>query len=67
MQVARDIGAFKKANNITILQKSRWKEILNKGKEYADSHGLTEAFILAYLRAVHEESITQQEHVMNED
>ena len=67
MQVARDIGAFKKANNITILQKSRWKEILNKGKEYADSHGLTEASILAYLRAVHEESITQQEHVMNED
>jgi chorismate mutase len=67
MQVARDIGAFKKANNITILQKSRWREIQEKGKEYAASHGLTEAFIQAYLQAVHDESITQQEHVMNED
>jgi chorismate mutase len=67
MLVAKDIGAFKKKNNITILQKSRWKEVLRKGKEYAKTHDLSEGFIQAYLRAVHDESITQQEHVMNDD
>jgi len=66
MKVARDIGSFKKANNITILQKSRWNEILEKGNEYANAHGLSEAFIQAYLQSVHDESITQQERVMNE-
>ncbi|MGB6035521.1 MAG: chorismate mutase [Cryomorphaceae bacterium] len=67
MQVARDIGLFKKNNNLTILQKSRWNEILEKGFEYAKGHGLSEAFIKAYLRSVHDESITQQERVMNEE
>lgn len=67
MQVARDIGLFKKNNNLTILQKSRWNEILEKGFEYAKGHGLSEAFIKSYLRSVHDESITQQERVMNEE
>jgi len=67
MMIARDIGAFKKANSITILQKSRWNDIVEKGKKYANSHGLSELFIQNYLRAVHDESITQQERVMNED
>jgi chorismate mutase len=67
MQVAREIGLFKKNNNLTILQKSRWNEILEKGKEYANSHDLSENFIQAYLQSVHDESITQQERVMNEE
>jgi chorismate mutase len=67
MKVARDIGKFKKENNITILQKSRWNAILDKGREYATSHGLSENFVQAYLQSVHDESITQQEHVMNDE
>jgi len=66
MKVARNIGQFKKSNNITILQKSRWNMILEKGKEYGHAHGLSEAFIQAYLQSVHDESITQQERVMND-
>jgi len=66
MKVARNIGQFKKSNNITILQKSRWNMILEKGKEYGNAHGLSEAFIQAYLQSVHDESITQQERVMND-
>jgi chorismate mutase len=65
MQVAREIGQFKKSNNITILQKARWHEITEKGARYALRHGLSEAFMMAYLQNVHEESITQQERVMN--
>jgi chorismate mutase len=65
MQVAREIGRFKKSNNITILQKARWNEIMDKGAHYANAHGLSEAFMIAYLQSVHDESITQQERVMN--
>jgi chorismate mutase len=67
MQIAREIGKFKKANNITILQKARWNEILQKGKDFAEGHEISERFIMAYLQTVHDESIDQQEQVMNED
>jgi len=32
MKVAETIGQYKKENNITILQSSRWDEIIKKGK-----------------------------------
>lgn len=66
MQVARDIGQFKKSINMTILQKKRWKEIVERGKRFAKNHEVSEDFVMAYLQSVHDESITQQERVMNE-
>ncbi|NNK80337.1 MAG: bifunctional 3-deoxy-7-phosphoheptulonate synthase/chorismate mutase type II [Flavobacteriales bacterium] len=66
MQVARDIGRFKKSKNMTILQKARWNEVIERGRGFAETHGISESFIIAYLRNLHEESISQQERVMNE-
>ncbi len=64
MKVAKEIGEYKKQNNITILQQKRWKEIISKGKSYAVKHGLSEEFMLKYLQSIHDESINQQEKVM---
>jgi len=65
MEVARKIGNYKKANNITILQKKRWAHILDKALAKAQKHGLTPDFVQRYLEAIHDESIAQQEGVMN--
>ena len=65
MKVAREIGLYKKENNITILQQKRWNTIMEKGKTYAAKHGLGEDFIVKYLESIHDESINQQEQVMN--
>jgi chorismate mutase len=58
---------YKKQNNITILQTSRWDEILKHRIEQAARKGLGEEFIIKVFRAIHEESINHQTRVMNEE
>ncbi|HEX8348426.1 MAG TPA: chorismate mutase [Hymenobacter sp.] len=65
MAVAEKIGTYKKENNITILQPSRWSEILERGVQKGAKLGLTEDFIHKYLDAIHLESINRQNRVMN--
>jgi chorismate mutase len=64
MKVAREIGMYKKENNMTILQTDRWNEILQKFVERGLQNGLTEEFITRVIKSIHDESIEQQERVM---
>lgn len=66
MAIARNIGAYKKENNVTILQSARWQEILEKYKQKAKSHDLSDEFITRFIKAVHDESINQQEQVFED-
>jgi len=60
MQVAENIGLYKKAKNISILQPIRWNEILQKAIEKGAEKGLSEDFIAQFLKAIHQESINHQ-------
>jgi len=51
MNVAREIGNYKKENNITILQSARWNQILDKYKQKAQSNQLSEEFITRFIKA----------------
>jgi chorismate mutase len=64
MGVARKIGEYKKKNNITILQPKRWEEILNKAFVKGDGNQLSRDFVTKLLRAIHDESIDQQEKII---
>lgn len=64
MKIARDIGVYKKENNMTILQSERWKEVLKKFIERGSQNGLSEEFITKIIKSIHDESIEQQENVM---
>ena len=65
MSVVERIGAYKKENNITILQSSRWEEIIQKAIAKGASKGLSEEFIELMFKAVHQESINHQNKIMN--
>lgn len=65
MQMADEIGNYKRENNIAILQSDRWNEILERTKEKGKALGLSEEFVGHYLRALHEESINHQIRIMN--
>ncbi|MDP5171817.1 MAG: bifunctional 3-deoxy-7-phosphoheptulonate synthase/chorismate mutase type II [Bacteroidia bacterium] len=65
MKVVRQIGEYKRDNNITILQTSRWNQIIDERMEQARSLGLGEAIMREILGQVHQESIRQQTEVMN--
>ncbi len=64
MGIARQIGEYKKANDMTILQPKRWKDILIKAEKMGTENQLSKQFVSKLLRAIHDESIDQQENVM---
>lgn len=64
MNISRKIGIYKRDNKMTILQPKRWSEILEKAQERGRKNELSNKFISELLRAIHDESIDQQEKVM---
>jgi chorismate mutase len=66
MKLADKIGIYKRENNITILQTSRWNDILERAYQKGKQLGLSREFILRYFDAVHMESINHQNRIMNE-
>lgn len=64
MQLAREIGLHKYRNQIAILQPERWDEVIRTRSKMGKHHQLSEEFILALLDIVHQESIQQQNAVM---
>jgi len=65
MQVAEKIGQLKKEKNVAILQNKRWNEILGKMILEGNEKGLSEEFILKLFKAIHQESISHQEKIVN--
>jgi chorismate mutase len=65
MKVAEQIGALKKEKNVAVLQNKRWNEILGKMILDGEEKGLSEEFILRIFKAIHQESISHQEKVIN--
>ncbi|MBN8838186.1 MAG: bifunctional 3-deoxy-7-phosphoheptulonate synthase/chorismate mutase type II [Sphingobacteriia bacterium] len=65
MKVAEKIGQYKKDNNITILQTNRWNSILERAFAKGEKLGLSKEFITKYFDAVHMESISHQNRIMN--
>ena len=65
MKVAEKIGEFKRDNNVTILQVSRWDEIVQKRVQLAKALNIGEDFAVKYLELLHNESIRKQNEIMN--
>jgi chorismate mutase len=66
MSVARNIGQYKKDNNMTVLQVERWNEILRTRLQSGEIKELHSEFIRSLYSIIHDESIRQQTEVMNE-
>ena len=65
MKVAETIGQYKKENNITILQTTRWDEIIKKVLVKGEAKGLSREVIDIIFKAIHQESINHQMKIMN--
>ncbi len=65
MDIVRKIGEYKKINNTSVFQKSRWKEIMDQRIELGESLDLSSGFIQKILKAIHDESINIQEGILN--
>lgn len=65
MQTAEKIGRIKKANNVAILQSNRWEDICRRMISMTRGMGLSEEFVRTVLEAIHLESISRQNEIMN--
>ncbi len=65
MKVAVSIGELKKKKNVAVLQTKRWNEILGKMILEGEKKGLSEEFVHRRFKAIHQESINNQEKVIN--
>lgn len=65
MRISREIGAYKKENNMTIVQTTRYSEILDKRGAQGSLCGMNQNFVRDLFELIHEESIAQQVEVMN--
>src|SRR5690606_27550108 len=67
MKVVEKIGEYKRDNNVTILQVSRWDEIIQKRSNLAMALKLDKDFTVKLLELIHNESIRRQNEIMNEN
>lgn len=65
LQKAEEMGRYKYAHNITILQLKRWKELFADRIKKGSKAGLDTRFLASLLQLVHEQSIEIQTNVMN--
>jgi chorismate mutase len=60
MAVVREIGEFKKHQDVSIYQPQRFQEVLESRAKAASEHRLSTEFITQVYKLIHEESLRQQ-------
>lgn len=67
MGVAIKIGELKKEHNVAVFQPERWKQIRENSVRQGERLGLSEEFIDKLVKAIHQESISHQNSIMNKE
>lgn len=65
MDITEQIGVIKRDNDVTILQASRWDEIVQRILDNSEQLQLSREFLHILMNAIHMESISRQNKVMN--
>lgn len=65
MRVCREIGQYKKEHNMTVLQTTRYNEILSKRGAQGTLCGMAPEFVANVFENIHEESVRQQIEIIN--
>lgn len=64
MEVAEEIGRYKKLGGVTILQLERWSDVFQERIKKAVDAGLSEEFVCEFMQVVHNEAIKRQLLIM---
>ena len=60
MQISKQIGDWKKAHGVDIVQPTRYQDILQRRLEWAQAHHISAEAIQQIMDAIHEESVRVQ-------
>ena len=67
MSVSREIGLFKKAHNLRVVQPARYQDVMKARIAEGSTLGLPEDFTQQIIQAIHEESVRQQLNLLNDN
>lgn len=67
MEIARQIGRYKKENNVTAFQVGRFSEIMEKRVKLGESLNLNGHLVHQLFQHIHEDSVRMQTEIMDEE
>ncbi len=67
MEIVREIGRYKRDNNVTALQMSRWTELMNKRITTGEQLNLNKTFVQILFQLIHEDSVRMQTEIMDQE
>ena len=65
MKISRQIGEYKRDNNIAIIQAARWDAVLEQVVAKGRESGLSEKFLTTVFNAIHEASVEAQDEIIS--
>lgn len=67
VEIVKEIGAYKKANNVTALQVNRWTQLMEDRVNLGKKLDINETFVKILFQLIHEDSVRMQTEIMDQE
>ncbi len=67
VEIAREIGQYKRENNVTALQMNRWSELMNNRIATGEKLELNRTFVQILFQLIHEDSVRMQTEILDKE
>ncbi len=65
--IVKEIGKYKKENNVTALQINRWSQLMDSRVNLGKKLDINETFVKILFQLIHEDSVRMQTEIMDEE
>ena len=65
VEIVKEIGKYKKENNVTALQVSRWSQLMENRVKLGAKMNLDDTFVKILFQLIHEDSVRMQTEIMD--
>lgn len=67
VEIVKQIGQYKKVNNVTALQMNRWSQLMDNRVNLGKRLDINETFVKILFQLIHEDSVRMQTEIMDEE
>ncbi|KJF42866.1 chorismate mutase [Draconibacterium sediminis] len=67
VQIVKQIGEYKRDNNVTALQINRWTQLMENRVKLGQSMDINETFVKILFQLIHEDSVRMQTEIMDQE
>ena len=67
VQIVKQIGEYKRDNNVTALQINRWTQLMENRVKLGKSMDVNETFVKILFQLIHEDSVRMQTEIMDQE